>query len=72
LPDDIWEHIEWLLDKFDQPKPGWRWRARARSILDELIYHFRTGCQWNQIPKVYGDDSTIHCAFHRSHRDWAL
>src|SRR5262245_65594723 len=24
-----------------------------------------TGCQWNQIPEVYGDDSTIHRAFQR-------
>jgi transposase len=65
LPDDLWERIEWLLNKFDSPKPRGRKRAPARPILDGLIYHFRTGCQWNQIPKVYGDDSTIHRAFQR-------
>src|SRR5215471_18509698 len=42
-----------------------RKRASARPILDGLIYHFRTGCQWNQIPEVYGDDSTIHRTLHR-------
>ena len=47
------------------PKPRGRKHAPARPILDRLIYHFRTGCQWNQIPKVYGDDSTIHRAFQR-------
>jgi putative transposase len=65
LPDDLWERIEWLLKKFDPPKPRGRKRAPARPILDGLIYHFRTGCQWNQIPKDYGDDSTIHRTFQR-------
>jgi putative transposase len=46
------------------PERG-RKRASARPILDGLIYHFRTGCQWNQIPEVYGDDSTIHRTFQR-------
>jgi putative transposase len=65
LPDDLWERIEWLLKNFDPPKPRGRKRAPARPILDGLIYHFRTGCQWNQIPKDYGDDSTIHRTFQR-------
>ena len=34
-------------------------------ILDGLIYHFRTGCQWNQVPEVYGNDSTIYRTFQR-------
>jgi putative transposase len=65
LPDDLWGRVEWLLNKFDPPKLRGRKRAPARPILDGLIYHFRTGCQWNQIPDVYGDDSTIHRAFQR-------
>jgi transposase len=63
LPDDLWQRVQWLLNKFDPPKPRGRKRAPARPILDGLIYHFRTGCQWNQIPRVYGDDSTIHRTF---------
>jgi putative transposase len=65
LPDDLWERAEWLLNKFDPPKPRGRKRAPARPILNGLIYHLRTGCQWNQIPKAYGDDSTIHRTFQR-------
>jgi transposase len=65
LPDDLWERVEWLLDKFDPPKSRGASEPPARPILDGLIYHFRTGCQWNQITKVYGDDSTIHRAFKR-------
>ena len=65
LPDDLWQRIEKLLNRFDPPRPRGRKRASARPILDGLIYHFRTGCQWNQIPEVYGDDSTIHRTFQR-------
>src|SRR5262245_32945975 len=65
LPDDLWQRIERLLNRFDPPRPRRRKRASARPILDGLIYHFRTGCQWNQIPEVYGDDSTIHRTFQR-------
>jgi hypothetical protein len=65
LPDDLWQRIERLLNRFDPPRPRGRKRASAMPILDGLIYHFRTGCQWNQFPEVYGDDSTIHRTFQR-------
>src|SRR4029453_12657458 len=65
LPDDLWQRIEWLLREYDPPKPTGRKRAPARPILDGLIYHFRTGCQWNHIPQEYGDDATIHRTFQR-------
>jgi len=31
--------------------------------LDAIIFKLRTGCHWNQIPKEFGDDSTIHRHF---------
>ena len=65
VPDDLWERIKWLLNEHDPPKATGRSRADARRILDGIIFRFRTGCQWNHIPKVYGDDSTIHRAFQR-------
>src|SRR5207253_1528655 len=65
VPDDLWERIAELLDEYDPPAPTGRKREDARKILDGLIFKFRTGCQWNHIPKVYGDDSTIHRAFQR-------
>lgn len=65
VPDDLWERLEWLLSEYDPPKPTGRGRAHARRILDGLIFKFRTGCQWNHIPKVYGDDSTIHRTLQR-------
>src|SRR5262245_32698358 len=65
VPDDLWERIEWLLNEYDPPKTTGRSRTDARKMLDGIIFRFRTGCQWNHIPKVYGDDSTIHRTFQR-------
>jgi len=65
VPDDLWERIEWLLEEYDPPKTTGRSRTDARRLLDGIIFRFRTGCQWNHIPKVYGDDSTIHRTFQR-------
>ena len=33
--------------------------------LDGIIYEMRTGCQWNVLPKVFGDDSSVHRTFQR-------
>ncbi len=63
VPDDLWTKIEALLDEYDPPKQTGRPREDRRRILDGLIFRFRTGCQWNHIPRVFGDDSTIHRVF---------
>lgn len=63
VPDDLWEKIESILDEYDPPKQTGRPREGRGRILEGLIFRFRTGCQWNHIPRVYGDDSTIHRTF---------
>src|SRR5688572_29666565 len=65
VPDQLWERIERLIDDLDPPAPTGRNREDARKILEGLIFRFRTGCQWNPIPRVYGDDSTRHRPFQR-------
>lgn len=65
IPDDLWARIEALLQTFDPPKETGRPRAPARAILNAMIYRFRTGCQWNHLPKELGDDATIHRTFQR-------
>lgn len=64
-PDDLWERIEALIDAYDPPKPTGRKREDARKILDGIIYRFRTGCQWNDLPEKYGEDSTVHRTLQR-------
>lgn len=63
VSDELWERIEPLLLEFDPPKETGRPRINPRNVLDALIFRIRTGCQWNHIPRVYGDDSTIHRTF---------
>lgn len=65
VPDDLWGRIEALLEQFDPPKPTGRKREHPRALLNGIIYRLRTGCQWNHLPKEFGDDSTIHRTFQR-------
>lgn len=63
VPAELWERIEPLILECDPPKETGRPRINPRNVLDALIFRIRTGCQWNHIPRVYGDDSTIHRTF---------
>ena len=64
VPDELWERIEPLMEALDPPKQTGRKRVDRRRVMDGIIFRLRTGCQWNHIPSVYGDDSTIHRYFH--------
>lgn len=65
VPDELWERIEPLIDELDPPKATGRPREDGRKVLDAIIFRLRTGCQWNHIPRIFGDDSTIHRTFQR-------
>ena len=63
IPDDVWEIAVEILDR-EYPKrvKGHR-RVDLRPIVNGILYRLRTGCQWNHLPKEFGDDSTIHRPF---------
>ncbi len=63
VPDQLWERAEPLLKQLDPPASTGRPQVDRRQVLDAIIFRLRTGCQWNHIPRVYGDDSTIHRCF---------
>jgi len=65
VPDDLWEQIDPLLLELDPLKATGRKRVNPRQVLNGIIFRFRSGCQWNRLPKEYGDDSTIHRTFQR-------
>ena len=65
VPDPLWEIIQSILDVYDPPKPCGRARIDARKAFDGVIFRMRTGCQWNQLPKAFGDDSSVHRTFQR-------
>ena len=65
VPDELWERIEPIILEEDPPKARGRKRADPRQMLNGIIFRLRSGCQWNQLPKELGDDSTIHRALQR-------
>jgi putative transposase len=78
VPDALWERIEPLILEAYPPKPTGRPRTDLRAALNGIIYRLRSGVQWNQLPKQFGDDSSVHRWFQQWCRDgffetlWAL
>lgn len=78
VPDELWERIEPVLNELDPSARTGRHRIAPRPALDGIIYEMRTGCQWNVLPKEFGDDSSVHRTFQRwirlgvLDRIWAL
>jgi len=65
LPDEVWARVEPILLRwYPLPKTG-RPRTDLRRVLDGIIYRLRSGVQWNQLPREFGDDSTVHRWFQR-------
>ena len=60
IPDDLWEKVEPVILEGTPPKTTGRKRVNPRPILNGIIFRLRSGCQWNHLPKTFGDDSTIH------------
>lgn len=63
VPDDLWERFKPVIDAYDPPAPTGRPRINQRAALDGIIFRMRTGCQWNRLPKEFGDDSSVHRTF---------
>ena len=60
VPDALWERFEPLVHAAYPRKPTGRPRVDLRKVLNGIIYRLRSGCQWNRLPKCFGDDSTVH------------
>jgi len=65
VPDELWAKIEPILAQYDPPKRLGRKRIDQRRALDGIIYRLRSGVQWNELPKEFGDDSSVHRTFQR-------
>lgn len=65
-PDALWDNIvvPTLHELDPEPHTG-RPRVDQRRALDGIIYQMRSGCQWNHLPKEFGDDASIHRTFQR-------
>lgn len=65
VPDELWARIAPILAELDPPKDTGRPRIDPRAALDAILYRLRTGVQWNQLPKDFPDDSSVHRTFQR-------
>jgi putative transposase len=72
IPDELWERIEPILERRYPRAPTGRPRADLRLVLDGIIYRLRSGVQWNQLPRQFGADSTVHGWFQRFVKDGVL
>ena len=72
VPDELWQRIEPVLERrYPRARTG-RPRADLRRVLDGIIYRMRSGVQWNQLPRQFGADSTVHGWFQRFVQDGVL
>ena len=65
IPDAAWERLQLILAPTYPPKPTGRGRIDFRKAIDGIIFRLRTGCQWNHLPQIFGDDSSVHRWFQR-------
>lgn len=65
VPDDLWETMQRVLSVYDPAPVMGRPRINQRKALDGIIYRARTGCQWNHLPKEFGDDVSVHRTMQR-------
>ena len=72
VTDEMWAIIEPILLEDAPPKKTGRPRTNWRRALDGIIFRMRTGCQWNQLPKEFGDDSSVHRWFQRWNRNGVM
>ena len=72
MPDEGWERLEPILLEQYPPATTGRPRSDLRRAINGIIFRLRTGCQWNKLPKIFGDDSTVHRWFQRFVEDNVL
>jgi putative transposase len=80
VADDLWTEVKRILDEVDSDPQGRQGRPRIdpRCALNGVIFRTRTSCQWNHLPREFGDDSSVHRTFQRwvskevFERVWAL
>jgi putative transposase len=65
-PERLWNAIVHpLVMELDPPACTGRPRTDLRKALDGIIFVLRTGCQWNALPREFGDDSSVHRTLQR-------
>jgi putative transposase len=72
VSDELWSKLKPILNEFDPPNVIGRKRIDPRAALDAIIFRLRSGCQWNQMPNEFPDDSSVHRTFQRWEQNGTL
>jgi putative transposase len=72
IPNELWNKLKTILDENDPPKRIGRKRIDARAALNAIIFRLLSGCQWNQLPKEFPDDSSVDRTFQRWEQNHVL
>jgi transposase len=65
VSDELWVQLAPVVAEVDPPKRTGRPRVNARATLNAILFRLRSGCQWNQLPERFPDDSSVHRTFQR-------
>ncbi len=63
LRDDQWERLETLIKEI-KGKEG-RPSRDDRMFIEGVLYRYRSGCAWRDVPERYGDWKNLHRRFSR-------
>jgi transposase len=61
LSDAEWEFVRPLLPRAGTGRP----RRDDRTVLNGIVWKFRTGVPWRDVPERYGSWATLHTRFRR-------
>lgn len=67
LTDNQWSKVQIILDK--PYRTGRPRTANLRQVLNGLLWMVRTGCQWRNIDKTYGNKSILRYYFDKWRAD---
>ena len=63
VPYELWAQLASVLAEADPPKHTGRPRIDPRATLNAILFRLCSGCQWNQLPERFPDDSSAHRTF---------
>lgn len=59
LPDSVWEQLAPGLPKINRGRPS----DKTRNFIEAVIYRFRTGIPWRDLPSVFGPWKSVYNRF---------
>jgi transposase len=65
VDDELGLIIQDILNELDSLAVAGRLHTGQQEALSGIIYQMRNGCQWNRLPKGFGDHSSVHRTMQR-------